>query len=62
MNWSETETFALLDVWSDNLIQTELGSSTRNQHVYQVRLMGNPTSLRVRAFDGKIVAEEGSSR
>ena len=34
-NWCDEEIRALISVWSDDIIQAELGGTHRNQHVYK---------------------------
>ena len=34
-NWTEEEVYELIDVWSDDIIQSQLEGSQRNQHVYK---------------------------
>ena len=34
-NWTDSETFALLDQWADETVQTELEGNPRNQAIYE---------------------------
>ena len=35
-NWTDEEIYELIEIWSDDEIQSQLEGSHRNQHVYKI--------------------------